>query len=912
MTWIQQIGVLGGGQLGRMLAIDSSRLGYYLTCLDPNGKNAAAKPYCNLIEGSYQNYDNIMNMPGDVITVEIEHVNLDALYALQKNGRDIQPPPETLRIISDKLIQKNTMKANGIPLGMYIPIDGTYSSIIAGVEKTGGFPVMLKARCMAKDGCGNAVLRSSSDIESALLSLGSSKETGGFFLEKFLNYQAELSCIVARDKKGHICTYELVETRQTENVCQLVVMPLSFEISESAKQKAIHLAISAVRAVKGAGIFAVEMFWMGGEIFLYNEMAPRPHNSGHLTIEACVTSQFEQHIRCISGLNMGDTSMRVGAAAMVNILGLDCEEKTMSYVRFVLSISSAKLHWYGKSWRKGRKLGHITVTADNMNELRSKLFKLGEPLDQCDISCIDVSRRPLIGIIMGSDSDLSTMKDAAKVIDRFEVPYEITIVSAHRTPDRLFQYATEARKRGIEVIIAGAGGAAHLPGMVAALTTLPVIGIPIKTSTLNGNDSLLSIVQMPQGVPVATMAIGNAMNGGLFSLRILASSTNPSHKSLTTRLQVDLENYHNEMRDDVCDKAHHLEDFKYETYLHEYFHQDKTFRYLPRINSALSDVIDNTNIFIQSESNTHQPKKSVGKVRDCYNVDEKIVLISTDRLSAFDRSIASIPFKGAVLNLITVWWFERTEHIIKNHLLKISNKKNLVHPNVIFGKQCEVFPIEFVVRGYMTGSSGTSLWTHYKKGVRNYCGHTFPDGFVKNQKLLKNICTPTTKEENHDNLIDSKSIIKKGLMTQEDWEYCERKALELFEFGQEICSKNGLILVDTKYEFGKDPQTGEIYLVDEIHTPDSSRFWIQKSYDSCFTAGKAPEHIDKEFLRLWFVNKCDPYKVSVLPTPPRSFIIELSRRYIQLYEMITGESFPFPSRNSKNNIEQAINQALWL
>ncbi len=215
--------------------------------------------------------------------------------------------------------------------------------------------------------------------------------------------------------------------------------------------------------------------------------------------------------------------------------------------------------------------------------------------------------------------------------------------------------------------------------------------------------------------------------------------------------------------------------------------------------------------------------KKTGKVRDQYELEDKIALITTDRQSAFDRVLASIPFKGQVLNLTSAWWFEKTKNIIPNHVIDIPD------PNVTLAKKCDVFPIEFVVRGYITGSTSTSLWTVYNNGDREYCGNHLPEGLKKNQKLKENMLTPTTKEEHHDRPISPEEIVKEGWMTQEDWDYCSKKAMELFSFGQKTALENGMILVDTKYEMGKD-SNGRIVLIDEIHTPDSSRYWIAESY----------------------------------------------------------------------------------
>ncbi|NQU27289.1 MAG: phosphoribosylaminoimidazolesuccinocarboxamide synthase [Candidatus Marinimicrobia bacterium] len=307
-----------------------------------------------------------------------------------------------------------------------------------------------------------------------------------------------------------------------------------------------------------------------------------------------------------------------------------------------------------------------------------------------------------------------------------------------------------------------------------------------------------------------------------------------------------------------------------------------------------------------TETSLSRGEKTSGKVRDTYLFKDKLALITTDRLSAFDRVLAAIPFKGQVLNQTSAWWFEQTRHIIPNHVISTPD------PNVTIGKKCTVFPIEFVVRGYITGSTDTALWTHYKNGSRNYCGNELPEGLLKNQKLEKNIITPTTKEKKHDRPISPAEIVSEGWMAAADWEFASGKALELFQFGQETAAKHGLILVDTKYEMGKDDK-GNILLIDEIHTPDSSRYWIADTYDERMATGNEPQNVDKEFLRLWFRDNCKPYQDAELPPAPEYLVIELSNRYIYLYETITGEKFIFPdatqpiSRRIQENITQALN-----
>ncbi len=298
---------------------------------------------------------------------------------------------------------------------------------------------------------------------------------------------------------------------------------------------------------------------------------------------------------------------------------------------------------------------------------------------------------------------------------------------------------------------------------------------------------------------------------------------------------------------------------------------------LEKIKEHIDDILIETNF-------TNLGEKKVGKVRDIYIGGDHITLISTDRHSSFDRNIASIPFKGEVLNQISLFWFEHTKDIVQNHVISTPD------PNVIVVKKCTVLPIEMVVRGYITGSTGTSLWTLYKNGQRDFGDFILPDDIKKNQKLEQNLLTPTTKSDEHDRPITAKEIVAEGLMTQDLWNEVSAVALKLFTRGQEIALKKGLILVDTKYEFGLD-EKGKLILIDEIHTPDSSRYWKADSYQGCIDQGLEPEYFDKEFLRLWFKENCDPYKDDVLPKAPTELVAELSRRYIEIYETITGKPF---------------------
>ena len=289
--------------------------------------------------------------------------------------------------------------------------------------------------------------------------------------------------------------------------------------------------------------------------------------------------------------------------------------------------------------------------------------------------------------------------------------------------------------------------------------------------------------------------------------------------------------------------------------------------------------------------------RRAGKVRDVYIQPDKLILVTTDRHSSFDRIIAHIPWKGQVLNQISAYWFEQTKDIVPNHVLSVPD------PNVTIGKKCQLIPVEAVVRGYLTGVTDTAIWTRYEKGQREFGGVRLPHGISKNQQLPEPIFDPTTKEEGHDRALTPDEMVAEGYITEERFEELKMTALKLFRRGQEVAASRGLILVDTKYEFGMDGDT--LILIDEVHTPDSSRYWKLCSYDERMKAGQEPEYFDKEFLRLWFRENCDPYKDAKVPDAPQELVNELSRRYIEMYEMITGAKFlsgetPIEARIEKN------------
>ena len=563
------VGVLGGGQLGRMFGEAASRLHVTVRFLDV-GDHSPAKQIVSTpasvagpkhVDGSFSDPAKIRELAAavDVLTVEIEHVDAKQLQKVLDEGlvRAVHPAPATIALIQDKYEQKLHLRARGLPVADFLHVDSADG--VKEAARVFGLPLMLKSRTQAYDGRGNYVVRSGADMDKAYAALGGEAHRS-LYAERWAHFEREVAVMVVRSAAGEVRAYTPVETVHRHSICHSVYAPLR-GADATLGTRAREIAERAVATFEGAGIFGVELFLLPDGTLLINEIAPRPHNSGHYTIEASETSQFENHLRAITGMPLGSTALKVGAAAMINILGLadlgkdrDALAKTLAPAVRSLYIPGATVHLYGKAGcRPGRKMGHITIvgaydaevqarTDQVLAELELATRAAEDPQAQWDTAaCAERARstndeatvpsaadfgaaNPLVGIIMGSDSDLGVMLPAAQVMKQFGVPFELTIVSAHRTPDRMRDYARGARGRGLRAIIAGAGGAAHLPGMVAAQTSLPVIGVPVKGSSLDGVDSLHSIVQMPRGVPVATVAINSSMNAGLLAVRMLGGS----------------------------------------------------------------------------------------------------------------------------------------------------------------------------------------------------------------------------------------------------------------------------------------------------------------------------------------------------------------------------------------------------
>ena len=463
-----------------------------------------------------------------------------------------------------------------------------------------------------------------------------------------------------------------------------------------------------------------------------------------------------------------------------------------------------------------------------------------------------------VPIIMGSTSDEKHADSLIKLVDDFNlknftnIVMEKRVCSAHKYASYLetmmSEYENNEELHNVYCYVTIAGRSNALSAVVDGLTPKPVIAFPPLN---NGNmHDLYSSVRMPSGV--SPMLVLGAANCFLAVTKVLGL--------VNDDVQDGVIGYRNEIREKL-----RIDDIK-------------------MLNNQHKKLLDE-NWIDDFEKYIDYKEIYQGKVRTIYEdpMDSSVLVMkATNRLSSFDRHICEVPHKGHVLNAFSVWWFNKTRHLVPNHFIDLHGNSGMVV------KRCEPFMVEFVVRSYMTGSTNTSIWKNYEKGVREYCGNTIRDGYVKNQKLDEVIITPTTKGET-DELIDAEGIVKYGLMMREEWELCKHYALRLFKFGQKVADENGMILVDTKYEFGKDLD-GNIVLIDEVHTPDSSRYWVRHSYESRFHKGIEPENIDKDIIRKWIKREySDPYSMTEFSVPD-DLIDTVSKRYLQLYHVITGKS----------------------
>ncbi|TIB44920.1 hypothetical protein E3P81_03246 [Wallemia ichthyophaga] len=594
----RKIGILGGGQLGRMLIQAGQLMNLDIVVLEGDTQspaNQVSNRQGGHVLGSFNDPAAIKELAGrvDILTVEIEHVNVDVLEEVERDMGgclQVSPSPSTIRTIQDKYTQKEHLMHHRIPVARSVPLEEqSADALLSAVSNhLSGFPVMLKARKQAYDGKGNYLVKSAQEAQTAVSTLAQTAGKGGLYVEELAPFTAEIAVMVVRSVGGQVVAYPAVETVHEDSVCSVVYAPL-LASDASVQSRARDVAINAISTFAGAGVFGVEMFLLADGQILLNEIAPRPHNSGHYTIEACATSQYDNHLRAILDLPLGDTQMVVPYAAMVNLLGRDdgTEEGVMKLARKALTLPGAHVHLYGKAGcRKGRKMGHVTVVGESAASVHDHVDTLTALLPSKSSSSGVVSSalahistllppsikqvetdktttrtnpsHPLVSVVMGSDSDLKVMSGAGAMLGELGVEYELTVVSAHRTPQRMAQFAHSARARGVRCIVAGAGGAAHLPGMIAAMTPLPVIGVPVKGSSLDGVDSLHSIVQMPRGIPVATVAINGGVNAGLLAVRIVAAGM--------PRFLDALDTYKHRLEEEVYAKVDKMEKVGWEEY----------------------------------------------------------------------------------------------------------------------------------------------------------------------------------------------------------------------------------------------------------------------------------------------------------------------------------------------------------
>ncbi|KAJ5221780.1 phosphoribosylaminoimidazole carboxylase [Penicillium citrinum] len=508
-----KVGILGGGQLGRMLVESANRLNIQANVLD--AENSPAKQisfHDGHVTGSFKEREAVRQLAKscDVMTAEIEHVDTYALEEVASEVR-VEPSWQAIRTIQNKFNQKEHLRKYGIPMADHRELVENTPEELARVGEQLGYPMMLKSKTMAYDGRGNFRVNSKADIPEALEAL----KDRPLYAEKWAYFKMELAVMVIKTK-DEVLSYPTVETVQEDSICKLVYAPAR-NVPEAINREAQALARKAVSAFEGKGAFGVEMFLLEDNSLMLCELASRIHNSGHYTIEGCALSQFDSHIRAIMDLPIPAKSLEIRQPSiMLNIIGGATPDSHLKAAESALSIPNASIHLYSKGAAKpGRKMGHITVTAATMHEAETMIQPLIDVVDDM---------RAQLAVVMGSDSDLKTLVPGLKLLQNyFGIEPAVEITSAHRTPDYMAEYSAEAASRGIKVIIAAAGGAAHLPGMAAAHTALPVIGVPVKGSSLDGVDSLYSIVQMPRGVPVATVGINNSINAALLAARILGS-----------------------------------------------------------------------------------------------------------------------------------------------------------------------------------------------------------------------------------------------------------------------------------------------------------------------------------------------------------------------------------------------------
>lgn len=498
----------------------------------------------------------------------------------------------------------------------------------------------------------------------------------------------------------------------------------------------------------------------------------------------------------------------------------------------------------------------------------------------------------LIPIILGSKVDVEYATQIVNVLNKYNVNSVIRVCSAHKNPTKVLtlisDYDTDIE---VPLYITIAGKSNALSALIDGLTDKPVISSPPLTK--HTMYDIYSSINMPSGI--CPLVVLNATNCAVAAIKICAVRDN-SLKQIVNDLHmqnkhiINIDDVKNKYKSHCFDNVNVNQPTEYENNI-IYNNQNTRVKLHSlikkgKIRDIYSMSIENNlcNDNSTSNSSASQLSNNIGN-----NNCSKLCMVATDRLSSFNKVLCNIPYKGEIINKISAWWFDKTKHIVANHIVNdysLSRK----YANASIVKKCTVFPIEFIMRAYMTGNTETSIWMNYSNGSRDYCGHKLRDGYNKNDKLDEIILTPTTKSDVNDELISKEIIIEKGIMTREDYEICEKHAYNLFRFGQEVLLKKGLILVDTKYEFGRDTM-GNIILIDELHTPDSSRMWINHNYKERVESGQNPENFDKDGVRRWVrENYKNPYEATSIEVSQEE-VQSVSKVYMQLYELITEEGF---------------------
>ena len=528
---MHNIGILGGGQLAMMMTEAAKKMGHVVYVLDPTPKCPASFVGAIQTVGSFRNkqdiFDFITNTNIDVLTYDIESINVDALIEIIDVSQlklEIHPNPHILKMIQNKWTQNQFYRECGLPIPRFESIDIWRPHFENGI--------VLKTRYGGYDGKGVWVINSEEKFNK--ITGESGLPLSQFYAEEKVMIQKELALIMSIDIKGNISFYPIVELTQENGICTSTKVPANINTYLTSKIRGLGESVHInLKKTFGdyIGILAIELFLTMDNQILINEISPRVHNSGHFTIEGCKTSQFTNHIRTIVGLSSGDCNLTHEGkiVIMTNILGGINENDFVG--KEIQTCDSFFYHWYHKKPKNPetkkyaplRKLGHYTEIIEPgncqtywdvcTNVSANELLKKSKQPKQSNMS-------NFVYVVMGSSSDLPQMKGCIDILKKYKVPFSVDIVSAHRTPKWMYKFAESAEKNG-RVIIAAAGGAAHLPGMIASISNLPVIGVPIETKALGGRDSLYSIVQMPDGVPVATVGIGKSKNAAILAIKIM-------------------------------------------------------------------------------------------------------------------------------------------------------------------------------------------------------------------------------------------------------------------------------------------------------------------------------------------------------------------------------------------------------